>query len=103
MRVVLFLEALLSCRLEVLTSNHYHVVTAVCRRVVDGLVLAHEDKGDRRGQAAQGAFIGTGIDIVPCARVGETGLLTLIRIEVAPDDSAMELFTLPTSCDILLI
>lgn len=74
MSVVLLLESLLSRRLEIVASNDHHVVAAVCRGVVDRLVLAHEDEGDRRGQAAEGTFIGAGVDIVPCARVGETGL-----------------------------
>lgn len=74
MSVVLLLESLLSRRLEIVASNNDHVVAAVCRGVVDWLVLAHEDEGDRRGQAAESTFIGSGVDIVPCARVGETGL-----------------------------
>jgi hypothetical protein len=28
-------------------ASYYHVVTAVCRGVVDRLVLAHEDEGNR--------------------------------------------------------
>ena len=101
--VVLLLESLLSCRLKIVASDNDNVVTAVCRWVVDGLVLAHEDQGNRRGQTAERAFVGTGIDIVPCARVGETGLRGGLLVGVAPEDSALKLFTLPTSCDMMAV
>jgi hypothetical protein len=69
-RVVLLLEALLSRRPQVAAAYRDDIVSAVCRRVVDGLVLAHEEEGDGGSQAAEGARVGADVDIVPCARVG---------------------------------
>jgi hypothetical protein len=102
MSVILLLESLLSCRLEVMASDNYHVVTTICRGIVDGLVLAHEDEGDRRGQTAEGAFIRTGVDIVPCARVGETGLMSdLLELGLprkTPHSSYLPCRQVATSC-----
>jgi hypothetical protein len=38
-------------------------------------VLAHERQGDGGGEATERARVGAGVDEVPCARVGETGLV----------------------------
>lgn len=73
-RVVFLLEALLAGRAQVMAADGHDVVAAVGRRVVDGLVLAHEEEGDRRGEAAQTARVGPDVDAVPCAGVGEAGL-----------------------------
>ena len=74
MRVVQLLEPLLAGCPEVVAARNHHVITAICRRVIDRLVLAHQDQGDGRGQATEGTGVGAGIDIVPCAGVGKTGL-----------------------------
>jgi hypothetical protein len=74
-RVVLLLEPLLAGRPQVVAACDHHVVTAVRRRIVDGLVLAHEDKGNAGGQAAQRTRVGAGINIVPCPGVGKAGLI----------------------------
>ena len=50
------------------------VVAAVGTGVVDRFVLAHEGEGDGGGEAAEGARVGAGVDVVPCAGVGEAGL-----------------------------
>jgi hypothetical protein len=38
-------------------------------------VLAHERQGDGGGEAAERARVGAGVYEVPCARVGEAGLV----------------------------
>lgn len=44
--IVQLLETLLSGCSQVVAARNYDVVTAVRRRIVDGLVLSHQDKGD---------------------------------------------------------
>jgi len=44
-------------------------------------VLAHEREGDGGSQAAEGAGVGAGVDVVPCAGVGEAGLLEMGALE----------------------
>ena len=51
--VVLLLETLLAGRSEVVATGDDNVVTAVCRGVVDRLVLAHQDEGNTGGQTAE--------------------------------------------------
>lgn len=75
MRVVLLLHALLARRVQVVAAHGNDVVTAVRRRVVDGLVFAHEEEGDGGRDAAEGARVGAHVDMVPGAGVGEAGLL----------------------------
>lgn len=66
--------------------GHDDVVAAVGRRVPGRLVLAHEEGGDARGQAAHGGRCEArgrgealvrrrGGDLMPCSGVGESGLL----------------------------
>lgn len=65
--------------------RHHDIVAAVRRGVPDGLVLAHQDRGDARGQPAQRGrrhvrlgrerrVRGRGRDLVPDPRVGELRL-----------------------------
>ena len=63
-------------RVDVGAPGGHDVVPAVRRRVPDRLVLAHEDDGDLRGQAAEGGcgWGGQG-DVMPCAGVGEARLM----------------------------
>lgn len=74
MRVVLLLLHLLAGGVQLGEAGADDVVTAVGTGVVDRFVLAHECQGDGGGQAAERAWIGAGIDVVPCAGVGEAGL-----------------------------
>lgn len=74
MRVVLLLLHLLAGRVQLRETGADDVVAAVRARVVDRLVLAHKGNGDGGCEAAEWARITTGVDEVPCARVGETGL-----------------------------
>ena len=46
MRVIQLLITLLSRRSQVMAADRDYIVTAIGRRVVDGLVLAHEEQGD---------------------------------------------------------
>lgn len=46
MAVVLFLEALLACRMKIGAPRYYHIVAAVGRRIVNGFMLAHETYRD---------------------------------------------------------
>ena len=74
MRVVLLLLHLLAGRVQLRQPRADDVVAAVRTGVVDRLVLAHEGEGDGGGQAAERAGVAAGVDEVPGARVGETGL-----------------------------
>lgn len=74
MRVVLLLETLLARGAQVVAADSYDVVAAVRGRVVDGLVLAHEEERDRGSDPTQRALVGADIDVVPCARVREASL-----------------------------
>lgn len=74
MAVVLFLVALLSGGVQVVQTDGNNIVSAVGRRIPDGLVLAHEGNGDLRGDATEGTGVGAHVDEVPCARVGEVCL-----------------------------
>ena len=74
MRVVLLLLHLLAGRVQLREPCADDVVAAVRTGVVDRLVLAHEGEGDGGGQAAEPAGVAAGVDEVPGARVGETGL-----------------------------
>ena len=74
MRVVLLLLHLLAGRVQLREPCADDVVAAVRTGVVDRLVLAHEGEGDGGGQAAERAGVAAGVDEVPGARVGETGL-----------------------------
>ena len=80
MRVVLLLHSLLARRVQVVAADGNDVVAAVRRRVVDGLVFAHEEEGDGGRDAAEGAGVGAHVDMVPGAGVGETGLLFIVSI-----------------------
>lgn len=83
MRAVQFLFALLARDVDLCAVGRDNVVTAVGRRVEDGLVLAHEGEGYARGEAAEGAFVAGDIDVVPCTSVGEARLgdmLALVRV-----------------------
>lgn len=73
-RVVLLLETLLAGRAEVVAADGDNVVAAVRGRVVDRLVFAHEGERDRGGKAAETAAVCADVNVVPCSRVGETGL-----------------------------
>lgn len=74
MRVVEFLLALLARRAEVMTAHCHHIVAAVCRRVPDRLVLAHQEQGNGRCDAAERAWIGPDVNMVPGAGVRQTCL-----------------------------
>lgn len=74
MRVVQLLLALLARCSQVVAAHRHYVVAAVRRRVIDGLVLAHEEEGDRGRDTSEGSRICADIDMVPGAGVGETGL-----------------------------
>jgi hypothetical protein len=76
-------------------AGNHNVVTTVCRRVVDRLVLAHQDESNTGRQAAERTRVGAGINIVPCPGVGKTGLSTNIR------NSSMQLGGLVLSKSIL--
>lgn len=52
MSVVCLLPHLAACYVQRSAIGHDDVVAAVGRRVEDGLVLAHEDDGNARGEAA---------------------------------------------------
>lgn len=73
-RVVLLLLHLLAGGVQLRQAGDDDVVAAVGTGVVDGFVLAHEGEGDGGGQAAERAGVGAGVDVVPCARVGEASL-----------------------------
>lgn len=53
MRVVLFLDALLARDVQVVAARGHYVVAAVGRGVPYRLVFAHQEDGDRGGDAAQ--------------------------------------------------
>lgn len=74
MRVVLLLETLLARSAQVVAADSHDVVAAVRGRVVDGLVLAHEEERDGGSDPAQRALVGADIDVVPGARIGEASL-----------------------------
>jgi hypothetical protein len=57
------------------------IVAAVGTGVIDRFVLAHECEGDGGGEAAEGAGVGAGVDVVPCAGVGEAGLVRRVMLE----------------------
>lgn len=80
MRVVLLLLHLFASGVQLGESGADDVVAAVGTGVVDRFVLAHEGEGDGGGQAAEGAGVGGGVDVVPCAGVGEAGLKD-VRLE----------------------
>lgn len=44
--IVQLLEALLSSCSQIMAARDDDVITAVCRRIVDRFVFAHQDKGD---------------------------------------------------------
>lgn len=72
--VILMLLHLLARDMQTLAVGGYDVIAAVCGRVVDGFVLAHEDDGEAGGEAAEGdRRVGEG-DVVPRAGVGQAGL-----------------------------
>lgn len=88
MRVVLLLEALLAGGLQVVATNSDDIVTAVGGRVIDRLVLAHQEEGDGGSKPAEAARIGADVDMVPGPRVGETGLYQFKELalsELRPD------------------
>lgn len=58
MAVVLLLEALLARGMQVCAARHNHIVAAVGRWVVDGLMLAHEAYRYRRRYAAKWSRVG---------------------------------------------
>ena len=74
MRIVLLLLHLLAGGVQLGETRADDVVAAVGTGVVDWFVLAHEGECDGGGQAAEGAGVGAGVDVVPCAGVGEAGL-----------------------------
>ena len=74
MCMVQFLEPFLARRVQIVAADCHDVVAAVCRWVVDWLVLAHEGEGDGGCEAAEGKGGGADVEEVPGARVGETGL-----------------------------
>jgi hypothetical protein len=51
--VVPLLEAFLACRVKIMASDSNNIVTTVRRRVIDRLVLAHEEERNGRGEAAE--------------------------------------------------
>lgn len=69
MSVVFLLESLLARRVQVVAAGRNDVVAAVCRGVVDRLVLAHEADGDLRCNAAERSWVGADVDGVPGAGV----------------------------------
>ena len=98
MRVVLLLVPLLAGCMQVMAASCDHVVSAVGRRVPYRLVLAHKEYGDRRGDATKRTRIGTDIDKMPCARVCEAGLDSVKDLSI---HVAINVFTLPTTCDMV--
>ena len=74
MRVILFLKPFLPSGADVMTASCNNVVTTISRGIPDGFVFAHEEDCDRGGDATKGAWVSADVDIVPCPRVGETGL-----------------------------
>ena len=74
MSVVQFLKSLIARRVQVPAARSHDIVSAICRGVVDRLVLAHEDQGDGGRDATQAAWIRANVDLVPYSRVRETGL-----------------------------
>jgi hypothetical protein len=81
---------------EVVAADGHDVVTAVGRWVPYGFVLAHQEVGDRGGDAAERTRVGADVDVMPCSRVGKTGLLMLGWEWTR---SWEEKGTLPTVCD----
>ena len=77
MRVVHFLLPLLASNVDVVAACGDNVIAAVGAGVVDGLVLAHQELGDGGCDPAEGPGVGTHVDVVPCAGVGEAGLRAL--------------------------
>ena len=90
MSVVRLAVQLLACRVQGRAVGHDHVVAAVGRGVPDGLVLAHQEGCDSRGETAEGGRgdgLGGSLDgakdwvrlgggnVVPYSRVGQSGLL----------------------------
>ena len=67
MRVVLLLLHLLAGGVQLRQAGDDDVVAAVGTRVINGFVLAHEREGDGGGQAAERAWVGAGVNMVPCA------------------------------------
>lgn len=54
-----------------MTADSDDVIAAVCRRVVDGLVFAHEMHCDGGGDAAETARVFAYVYVVPYSGVGE--------------------------------
>lgn len=104
MRVVQLLLALLARCSQVVAAHRHHVVAAVRRRVVDGLVLAHEEEGDRGRDTAEGSRVCADVDMMPGAGIGETGLgpcqYGLYRIMFVVVGTAFP-HTFPTVCDMM--
>lgn len=80
--VVLFLIAFLACGVYVLAANGDNVVAAVGRGIPNWFVLAHEEHGDRGGDAAEGPLVSADVDVVPCSRVGKASLTDCVNDEV---------------------
>ena len=101
MVIVFLLEALLPSGMEVVTSDSYHVISAVGWRgsawkivgfqrereatkaraweertggVPDRLVLSHQRDGNPRGKTSEGARVGADVNEVPSASVCQPGL-----------------------------
>ena len=77
MRAVQLLLALLARDVDMCAVCSDDVVAAVGGRVEDGLVLAHQGECYAGGEAAEGAFVASDIDMVPCAGVGKACLCSL--------------------------
>lgn len=75
MRVVLLLLHLLACDVQVVAAECDYIVAAVGRRMVRGLVLAHQGESDARCDSAEGRGVAADVDDVPGAGVGEAGLI----------------------------
>lgn len=61
--------------MQICASGRNNIVTAISRGVPYWFVLAHEDHGDARSDAAEGwGGRGGKRDVMPGSRVGETGL-----------------------------
>lgn len=68
--------------MKIVAIDRNDVITAIGRRVPDGLVFAHQDDGDSGGEPAKGTGIFPHVDVVPYSRVGETGLKRSASISV---------------------
>ncbi len=76
MPIVFLLLHLLSSHMHIFTARADHVVAAICARVPDGFVFAHQHDSNLGRESTQGPRIDGEVDMVPGSAVCEAGLFT---------------------------